>query len=76
VLEVTYLDFRGLLPLFDGDLEHPEGLPDNVPPNFQGVLKKAHHGFDCFVSEYKQFDCTIAKKCDRLGIAPIQDEPL
>jgi hypothetical protein len=29
--EVTYLDFRDLpLPLYDGDLEESEGLPDNA----------------------------------------------
>ncbi|MBD2124646.1 NADPH-dependent FMN reductase [Trichocoleus sp. FACHB-262] len=49
--EVTYLDFRDLpIPLYDGDLEEAEGLPENVLK--LKALMKAHQGFLIACPEY------------------------
>jgi NAD(P)H-dependent FMN reductase len=49
--EVTYLDFRDLpLPLYDGDLEEAEGLPENALKLKD--LMKAHQGFLIASPEY------------------------
>jgi chromate reductase len=49
--EVTYLDFRDLpLPLYDGDLEEREGLPNNARQ--LKALMKEHQGFLIACPEY------------------------
>ncbi|BAY49426.1 putative reductase [Scytonema sp. HK-05] len=74
--EVTYLDFRDLpLPLYDGDLEEAEGLPENALK--LKALMKAHQGFLIASPEYNSSITPLLKNANllterlrqRLGIA-------
>lgn len=72
--EVTYLDFRDLpLPLYDGDLEEAEGLPDNV--RRLKALMKAHQGFLISCPEYNSSITPLLKNAIDWASRPEPNEP-
>ena len=72
--EVTYLDFRDLpLPLYDGDLEEAEGLPENVLK--LKALMKAHQGFLIACPEYNSSITPLLKNVIDWASRPEPDEP-
>jgi chromate reductase, NAD(P)H dehydrogenase (quinone) len=71
--EVTYLDFRDLpLPLYDGDLEDSEGLPDNARK--LKAMMKAHQGFLIACPEYNSSITTLLKNAIDWASRPDLDE--
>jgi chromate reductase, NAD(P)H dehydrogenase (quinone) len=72
--EVTYLDFRDLpLPLYDGDLEASEGLPDNARQ--LKALMKAHQGFLIACPEYNSSIAPLLKNAIDWASRPEPNEP-
>ncbi|OKH42870.1 NADPH-dependent FMN reductase [Calothrix sp. HK-06] len=72
--EVTYLDFRDLpLPLYDGDLEEAEGLPENVLK--LKTLMIAHQGFLIACPEYNSSITPLLKNAIDWASRPEPDEP-
>jgi NAD(P)H-dependent FMN reductase len=72
--EVTYLDFRDLpLPLYDGDLEEAEGLPENVLK--LKALMKAHQGFLIACPEYNSSITPLLKNAIDWASRSEPDEP-
>lgn len=71
--EVTYLDFRDLpLPLYDGDLEESEGLPDNARK--LKAMMKAHQGFLIACPEYNSSITPLLKNAIDWTSRPEPDE--
>jgi chromate reductase, NAD(P)H dehydrogenase (quinone) len=71
--EVTYLDFRDLpLPLYDGDLEESEGLPDNARK--LKAMMKAHQGFLIACPEYNSSITSLLKNAIDWASRPDRDE--
>lgn len=71
--EVTYLDFRDLpLPLYDGDLEESEGLPDNARK--LKAMMKAHQGFLIACPEYNSSITPLLKNAIDWASRPDRDE--
>jgi NAD(P)H-dependent FMN reductase len=72
--EVTYLDFRDLpLPLYGGDLEASEGLPDNARQ--LKALMKAHQGFLIACPEYNSSITPLLKNAIDWASRPEPNEP-
>lgn len=72
--EVTYLDFRDLpLPLYDGDLEEAEGLPENALK--LKALMKAHQGFLIACPEYNSSMTPLLKNAIDWASRPEPGEP-
>ena len=72
--EVTYLDFRDLpLPLYDGDLEEVEGLPENALK--LKTLMKAHQGFLIACPEYNSSITPLLKNAIDWASRPEPGEP-
>jgi NAD(P)H-dependent FMN reductase len=72
--EVTYLDFRDLpLPLYDGDLEEAEGLPENALK--LKALMKAHQGFLIACPEYNSSITPLLKNAINWASRLEPDEP-
>jgi NAD(P)H-dependent FMN reductase len=72
--EVTYLDFRDLpLPLYDGDLEVAEGLPENVR-QLKGLMK-AHQGLLIACPEYNSSITPLLKNAIDWASRPEPGEP-
>lgn len=72
--EVTYLDFRDLpLPLYDGDLEEAEGLPENALK--LKALMKAHQGFLIACPEYNSSITPLLKNAIDWASRPELGEP-
>jgi chromate reductase, NAD(P)H dehydrogenase (quinone) len=71
--EVTYLDFRDLpLPLYDGDLEESEGLPDNARK--LKAMMKTHQGFLIACPEYNSSITPLLKNAIDWASRPDLDE--
>ena len=71
--EVTYLDFRDLpLPLYDGDLEESDGLPDNARK--LKAMMKAHQGFLIACPEYNSSITPLLKNAIDWASRPDRDE--
>jgi NAD(P)H-dependent FMN reductase len=72
--EVTYLDFRDLpLPLYDGDLEEAEGLPENALE--LKAMMKVHQGFLIACPEYNSSITPLLKNAIDWASRPEPDEP-
>ncbi|NJR52685.1 MAG: NAD(P)H-dependent oxidoreductase [Leptolyngbyaceae cyanobacterium CSU_1_3] len=72
--EVTYLDFRDLpLPLYDGDLEAVEGLPDNALK--LKALMRAHQGYLIACPEYNSSITPLLKNAIDWASRPAPNEP-
>lgn len=72
--EVTYIDFRDLpLPLYDGDLEEVEGLPENALK--LKALMKAHQGFLIACPEYNSSITPLLKNAIDWASRPEPGEP-
>lgn len=71
--EVTYLDFRELpLPLYDGDLEAAEGLPENALK--LKSLMKSHQGFLIACPEYNSSITPLLKNAIDWASRPEPEE--
>jgi chromate reductase, NAD(P)H dehydrogenase (quinone) len=72
--EVTYLDFRDLpLPLYDGDLETSDGLPENALK--LKAMMKAHQGFLIACPEYNSSITPLLKNAIDWASRPQPEEP-
>lgn len=72
--KVTYLDFRDLpLPLYDGDLEDAEGLPENALK--LKAMMKAHQGFLIACPEYNSSITPLLKNAIDWASRPEPGEP-
>jgi chromate reductase, NAD(P)H dehydrogenase (quinone) len=72
--EVTYLDFRDLpLPLYDGDLEREQGIPDNALKLKD--LMKSHQGLLIASPEYNSSVTPLLKNAIDWASRPVNDEP-
>ena len=73
--EVTYIDFRDFpLPLYDGDLEAKEGIPENARKLKQ--LMKEHQGLLIASPEYNSSISGVLKNTIDWISRPEGDEPL
>jgi chromate reductase, NAD(P)H dehydrogenase (quinone) len=72
--EVTVLDLRDLpLPLYDGDLEAREGIPENARKLKE--LMVAHHGFLISAPEYNSSITGVLKNAIDWASRPAPGEP-
>lgn len=72
--EVTYLDLRDLpLPLYDGDLEEREGLPENARKLKEIML--AHQGLLISAPEYNSSITGVLKNAIDWASRPASGEP-
>ncbi len=72
--EVTYLDFRDFpLPLYDGDHEAAEGLPE-LALELKAIMK-AHQGFLIACPEYNSSITPLLKNAIDWASRPAADEP-
>ena len=72
-LEVTHLDLRDLpMPIYDGDLEENEGIPDNGM-KFRKLLKE-HQGFLISAPEYNSSISGVLKNAIDWASRPIPNE--
>ena len=72
--EVTLLDLRDLpLPLYDGDLEAREGIPENARKLKE--LMVAHHGFLISAPEYNSSITGVLKNAIDWASRPASGEP-
>jgi chromate reductase, NAD(P)H dehydrogenase (quinone) len=72
--EVTYLDFCDLpLPLYDGDLETADGLPENALK--LKAMMKAHQGFLISCPEYNSSITPLLKNAIDWASRPAPGEP-
>jgi len=71
--EVTLIDLRDLpLPLFDGDLEASQGIPENAKK--LKALMKAHHGFLLACPEYNSSITAVLKNAIDWASRPMEGE--
>lgn len=71
--EVTFIDLRDYpMPLFDGDLEKEEGLPETAL-KFRELLK-SHHGFLICAPEYNSSITAVLKNAIDWASRPRQGE--
>jgi len=73
-VEVTRLDLRDIpMPLYDGDLEDSDGIPENGW-EFRKLLK-AHHGFIMACPEYNSSITGVLKNAIDWASRPVSEEP-
>jgi len=73
-VETTYLDLRDIpMPLYDGDLEESEGIPENAM-HFRKYLNE-HQGFLIVCPEYNSSISGVLKNAIDWASRPIPDEP-
>lgn len=71
--EVTLIDLRDLpLPLFDGDLEASEGIPENAKK--LKALMKSHHGLLLACPEYNSSITAVLKNALDWASRPMEGE--
>jgi len=73
-VDVTYLDLRDIpMPLYDGDLEAEQGIPENGI-KFRNLLK-CHHGFLIASPEYNSSISAVLKNAIDWASRPLAGDP-